>query len=358
MLFAPLFGYLGDRFNRKSILMFGLALWSAATLVGRDGLKKLCILSILLFVYLNTFCSISKDEKFKHEHSSLMFLSKKINVSLSGSSFMKSFWWFLALRAFVGIGEASYSTIAPAIISDLYSKDQVWTGDVCSLAQLDQLSNLDSRISPNAHKRWSADTFDVSTEIEGIGNFLLRHSRRHRLGVHCGLGSGRKCLGLEVGAESHPRHRCRGFACGTVPHGGARSDSMKNSILWHELKNYKWIKWCKNISFLLLTFNDIDIPLGLLRLDKWIHKTFAARGASEGNCLRPTSFKEDLIALVRNTSFVFATLAFTCVAFSAGMFWYQVMAFKLVDRGLVALKWSISVVRRVGTNTISNTNQF
>ena len=38
MLFAPLFGYLGDRFNRKSILMFGLALWSAATLVGRDGL--------------------------------------------------------------------------------------------------------------------------------------------------------------------------------------------------------------------------------------------------------------------------------------------------------------------------------
>ena len=38
MLFAPLFGYLGDRYNRKSILMCGLALWSAATLVGRDGL--------------------------------------------------------------------------------------------------------------------------------------------------------------------------------------------------------------------------------------------------------------------------------------------------------------------------------
>ena len=88
-----------------------------------------------------------------------MFLSKKMHVSLSGSSFMKSFWWFLALRAFVGIGEASYSTIAPAIISDLYSKDQVWTGDVCSLAQPDQLSNLDSWLSPNAHKRWCADSF-------------------------------------------------------------------------------------------------------------------------------------------------------------------------------------------------------
>ena len=46
MLFAPLFGYLGDRFNRKFILMFGLALWSAATLGGRDGL-------IIVFLYIN-----------------------------------------------------------------------------------------------------------------------------------------------------------------------------------------------------------------------------------------------------------------------------------------------------------------
>ena len=37
---------------------------------------------------------------------------------------MRDFWWFLAFRALVGVGEASYSTIAPAIISDLYSRDQ------------------------------------------------------------------------------------------------------------------------------------------------------------------------------------------------------------------------------------------
>ena len=36
---------------------------------------------------------------------------------------MYDFWAFLLFRALVGIGEASYSTIAPAIISDLYSKD-------------------------------------------------------------------------------------------------------------------------------------------------------------------------------------------------------------------------------------------
>ena len=36
---------------------------------------------------------------------------------------MKNFWAFLFFRALVGIGEASYSTIAPAIISDLFRKD-------------------------------------------------------------------------------------------------------------------------------------------------------------------------------------------------------------------------------------------
>ena len=38
-------------------------------------------------------------------------------------SFMMNFWAFLFFRALVGIGEASYSTIAPAIISDLFTKD-------------------------------------------------------------------------------------------------------------------------------------------------------------------------------------------------------------------------------------------
>ncbi len=72
MLFAPLFGYMGDRFSRKWIMIFGLSLWALATFVG---------------------------------------------------SFMKNFWAFLFFRALVGIGEASYSTIAPAIISDLFTKD-------------------------------------------------------------------------------------------------------------------------------------------------------------------------------------------------------------------------------------------
>ncbi|XP_073995498.1 lysolipid transporter protein spinster isoform X2 [Rhodnius prolixus] len=72
MLFAPVFGYLGDRYSRRLIMAFGVFLWSLTTLLG---------------------------------------------------SFMTEYYWFLAFRSLVGIGEASYSTIAPTIISDLFVDD-------------------------------------------------------------------------------------------------------------------------------------------------------------------------------------------------------------------------------------------
>ncbi|XP_031844593.1 lysolipid transporter protein spinster isoform X2 [Nomia melanderi] len=72
MVFAPLFGYLGDRYNRKIIMSSGVFLWCLTTFIG---------------------------------------------------SYMKTFGWFILFRTLVGIGEASYSTIAPTIISDLFVKN-------------------------------------------------------------------------------------------------------------------------------------------------------------------------------------------------------------------------------------------
>ncbi|XP_035523127.1 protein spinster homolog 3 isoform X1 [Morone saxatilis] len=71
LLLAPLFGYLGDRYNRKYIMIGGLCVWL---------------------------------------------------VTAAGSSFVTSslFWLLMLLRALVGVGEASYSTIAPTIIGDLF----------------------------------------------------------------------------------------------------------------------------------------------------------------------------------------------------------------------------------------------
>uniref|UniRef100_A0A3Q3W6P1 Major facilitator superfamily (MFS) profile domain-containing protein n=1 Tax=Mola mola TaxID=94237 RepID=A0A3Q3W6P1_MOLML len=75
LLLAPVFGYLGDRYNRKYIMIGGLTVW--------------------------------------------------IVTSFSSSFVTESYFWFLMLmRAMVGIGEASYTTIAPTIIGDLFTGAQ------------------------------------------------------------------------------------------------------------------------------------------------------------------------------------------------------------------------------------------
>jgi MFS family permease len=85
MLFAPLFGYLGDRYSRKAIMAAGVFLWSIFTLIG----------------------SLVSGRVEHH------------GKSWANPDFLA----FLACRAMVGIGEASYSTIAPTIISDMFVKD-------------------------------------------------------------------------------------------------------------------------------------------------------------------------------------------------------------------------------------------
>ncbi|KAM4631642.1 protein spinster homolog 1 isoform 1-T2 [Discoglossus pictus] len=75
MVLAPVFGYLGDRYNRKYIMCGGIFFWSLVTLASS-------------------------------------FIPKE------------HFWLLLLTRGLVGVGEASYSTIAPTIIADLFLSDQ------------------------------------------------------------------------------------------------------------------------------------------------------------------------------------------------------------------------------------------
>ena len=70
---APLFGKLGDRLSRKKLIAFGVVTWSAATVA---------------------------------------------------SGMATSLWLLLIARAFVGIGEASYATLAPTIIDDVSPPDK------------------------------------------------------------------------------------------------------------------------------------------------------------------------------------------------------------------------------------------
>ncbi|KAM7067807.1 protein spinster homolog 3 isoform 1-T1 [Molossus nigricans] len=75
LLSAPVFGYLGDRHSRKATLSFGILLWSGAGF-------------------------------------SSSFISPRYS------------WLFFLSRGVVGIGTASYSTIAPTILGDLFVRDQ------------------------------------------------------------------------------------------------------------------------------------------------------------------------------------------------------------------------------------------
>ncbi|KAF4073057.1 hypothetical protein AMELA_G00254500 [Ameiurus melas] len=75
MVAAPIFGYLGDRFNRKVILSCGIFFWSAVTLLSS-------------------------------------FITKEY------------YWVFVLSRGLVGIGESSYSSISPTIIGDLFTNNK------------------------------------------------------------------------------------------------------------------------------------------------------------------------------------------------------------------------------------------
>jgi len=185
MLFAPVFGYLGDRYSRKWLLAVGISFWSLSTFLG---------------------------------------------------SFMQNFWLFLFFRALVGIGEASYSTVAPAIISDLFAKNQ-------------------------------------RSSVLALFYFAIP------------VGTG---LGYIVGSEV----------------AGATDD-------------WRWglrvTPFMGGLAVVMIVFLMLD----------------PERGAADGSRMKPTSVVSDVKSLCRNKSYMFSTVAFTCVTYCAGalMWWGPNFAF-------------------------------
>jgi len=188
MIFAPLFGYLGDRYSRKAIMAAGVFLWSIFTLIG-------------------SFMS-GRQEHYDKQWGN------------------PDFWAFLGCRAMVGIGEASYSTIAPTIISDMFVKD-------------------------------------MRSKMLALFYFAIP------------VGSG---LGYIVGSETAKAFGHWQWGLRATPVLGV-------------------------IAVVLILLFMMDPP----------------RGESEGHeDMQAQSYQEDIISLVKNKSFVFSTLAFTCVTFCTG----------------------------------------
>ena len=79
MIFAPLFGWLANRYSRWKLIGIGVIVWSLAS--GASGLDW----------HLGP---------------------------------MAAYWGLMATRCFVGIGEGGYGPVAPAMVSDLYPVEQ------------------------------------------------------------------------------------------------------------------------------------------------------------------------------------------------------------------------------------------
>lgn len=107
MFLAPIFGYLGDRYNRKIIMSVGITFWSLVTLASSYTPKEVSHMAVVHVV-----------TSFPPVVSLNLTACKRFSLLRR----RQHFWVLLLTRGLVGVGEASYSTIAPTIIADLYVK--------------------------------------------------------------------------------------------------------------------------------------------------------------------------------------------------------------------------------------------
>lgn len=104
MVLAPLFGFLGDRSSRRLLLCVGIALWSTVTLASSFVPRQVGAGGHPL------------------SGSTGGMYPPALTVPAPASS--QHFWLLLLTRGLVGVGEASYSTVAPTIIADLFVGDR------------------------------------------------------------------------------------------------------------------------------------------------------------------------------------------------------------------------------------------
>lgn len=82
MLFAPLFGYLGDRYSRKWIMAAGVFLWSLTTLLGSFMTVSLmfCSYIICIDIYIY-YCVIIFPNNLSFPSPSDLFLQNSMKRS-------------------------------------------------------------------------------------------------------------------------------------------------------------------------------------------------------------------------------------------------------------------------------------
>lgn len=133
---SPVFGLLGDRRARRTLVAIGIALWSVAT---------------------------------------------------AAAGFAHGFWQLLTSRATVGVGEASYATIAPSMLSDYFSEEKRGTAMAIFFAALplgQALGFLAGGLLGNPGAlgwRWTFAVVSLPGLLLALGAYLIREPRRGAL---------------------------------------------------------------------------------------------------------------------------------------------------------------------------------
>lgn len=86
MLFAPLFGYLGDRHSRKMIMAVGVLIWVAATLIGSFMTVSLYVEGSLLIRAEIDFRCLSRNRYSKASLFANVFKQFQLSILLLGIS--------------------------------------------------------------------------------------------------------------------------------------------------------------------------------------------------------------------------------------------------------------------------------
>lgn len=168
-----------------------------------------------------------------------------------------SFWWFLVLRGVVGIGEASYSTIAPTLIADLF------TGDM----RTRMLSFFYFAIPVG-----SGLGYIVGTEVAAV----FDHQWQWGLRVTPIIGA--VCVLMCIFVVHEPKRGA--IERGENPHSVSASDVHNTTSWWADLK---YLTTVKSFIWLNLGFTCVSFVTGALAFwaPKFLLYATKAQGISE-----------------------------------------------------------------------------
>jgi MFS family permease len=124
MIAAPLSGWLGDRLNKKQLIVCG-ALLSVLAILALHGswMLFICIgalAAVLIIVYIWRKPADARIPERSSRKALIIFGAILWSLATLVTVWVHDYWTFFIRQALVGIGEATFGIFAPAILADFY----------------------------------------------------------------------------------------------------------------------------------------------------------------------------------------------------------------------------------------------